>query len=127
MFSLSTVNKAQLEAAVERAKASKPLIKEIEFGRYEVRASDGQGRYSVEYKKLDGQIYASCNCKGGVKGACYHVASTLGHFKMRVQERAEAKRAAEAAPTCDKCHDRPADSGGWCTDCLLECESELYG
>lgn len=107
MFSLSKVNKEKLEAATERARASKPLIKELEFGRYEVRSRDGVTRYAVEFKKLDGQIYASCNCKGGIKGACYHVASTLGHFKMRVQERAESKRAVEAASTCDKCHDGP--------------------
>lgn len=92
MFSLSKVNKEKLEIAVERAKGQKPLIKELEFGRYEVRSSDGITRYSVEFKKLDGEIYASCSCKGS-KGVCLHCASTLGHFKMRVNERAAAKAA----------------------------------
>ena len=110
MFSLSTVNKAKLEAATERARVQKPLIKELEFGRYEVRASDGQGRYSVEYKKLDGQIYASCNCQGK-KGVCLHCASCLGHFKMRVQERAAARAAAP----------QPTEAE------LAEFERELYG
>ena len=64
MFSLSIVNIAKLEAATERAKAQKPFIREIDFGRYEVRSSDGVTRYSMEFKKLDGQIYSSCNCRG---------------------------------------------------------------
>jgi len=93
MFSLSTVNKAKLEAATERAKTSKPKIKELSFGLYEVLSSDGTTRYNVEYKKLDGEIYASCNCQGS-KGVCLHCASTLGHFRMRVNERAAAKKAA---------------------------------
>jgi len=93
MFSLSTVNKAKLEAATDRAKAQKPLIKELEFGRYEVRSSDGVTRYAVEFKKLDHQIYASCNCQGS-KGVCVHCASCMGHFKMKLVERAAAKAAA---------------------------------
>jgi len=93
MFSLSTVNKAKLEAATERAKAQKPLIKELAFGRYEVRSSDGVTRYGVEFKKLDGQIYASCNCQGR-KGVCVHCASCMGHFKMKLVERAAAKATA---------------------------------
>jgi len=110
MFSLSTVNKSKLEAATERARASKPKIKEMSFGRYEVRSSDGVTRYAVEFKKLDGQIYASCNCKGS-KGVCVHCASTLGHFRMRVTERAAAKATA-TQPTENE---------------LAAMEAELYG
>jgi len=91
MFSLNSVNKAKLEAAVERARSQKPLIREIEFGRYKVLASDGESRYNVEYKKLDGEVYATCTCKGS-KGACYHVAATLGHFKMQLVERARNRQ-----------------------------------
>jgi len=105
---------------VERARAQKPNIHEKEFGHYTVLSSDGQARYDVEYKKLDGQIYASCTCQGK-KGVCLHCASCLGHFSMRVKERAAARFNASLCPVC---HNIPSD-GQICEDCQPGAKSDL--
>ena len=76
MFILT--NKTNLTNAIEKAKAVRPRVKFVAFGRYLVSGSKGNF-YQVVCKKTQGQHkVVDCECKGAERGlVCYHSAAAL--------------------------------------------------
>lgn len=75
MIQLTKQNTAR---ATEKAKATKPRVRLIEFGIYRVLSSDGARFYTVKLWKSDGRKWSDCDCKSAQKGVCYHVAAAIG-------------------------------------------------
>lgn len=89
MFILKT--KAQLERAIAKAKATRPVVKFRSFGNYSVRGS--RGYYTVICRKDEqGNKTVACECKGAEKGlVCYHAAAALAvHTGIARQRQAAA-------------------------------------
>jgi hypothetical protein len=75
MFVLT--GRAQLERAIERAKAHHPTVKVDGFGRYRVSGSAGNF-YTVRCERRDGLKVVECACVAGQFGSeCYHAAAAL--------------------------------------------------
>jgi hypothetical protein len=68
MFSLETAN---IEKAINNAKALHPKVKMIEFGTYEVTGSKGN-IYTVRCYRSAGEKIVECNCATRAGIACKH-------------------------------------------------------
>ncbi len=68
MFSLETAN---IERAINNAKALHPKVKMIEFGTYEVTGSTGN-TYIVRCYRAAGEKIVECNCATRAGVACKH-------------------------------------------------------
>ena len=72
MFILKS--QATIKKAIERARAIKPHVRAVKFGRYEVSGSTG-GYYTVMCYRNQGQKVVDCTCKAGQAGKpCFHSA-----------------------------------------------------
>ncbi len=82
----------QIERAIVKARQSKPLVKQIEFGQYAVKGSKGT-YYKVKCERTaKGEKLVSCECKGGKRGlVCYHAVACLGlHIVLASRQNAIA-------------------------------------
>jgi hypothetical protein len=87
----SKVNQKNLNNAVAKAKKIKPLVKPLDFGKFEVTGSKG-APYIVEFYKQDGEFIFSCTCPGHQKDfVCYHTVACSSIFKKQVADRAAEK------------------------------------
>jgi hypothetical protein len=76
MFILKSIE--QIGNAIQRAKAIRPHVRAVKFGRYEVSGSTG-GFYTVQCFRNRGQKVVDCTCKAGQAGKpCFHSAAALG-------------------------------------------------
>jgi hypothetical protein len=67
-----------IEKAIERAKAVRPYVRAVKFGRYEVSGSKG-GYYTVLCYRNRGMRVVDCTCKAGEIGKpCFHAAAAVG-------------------------------------------------
>lgn len=69
----------RLEKATAKAKQCKPLVKVLEFRRYQVTNRETGASYEVTFTKIDDKKFGQCSCKAGEQGkyACYHLISAL--------------------------------------------------
>ncbi len=82
MFSLETAN---IEKAINNAKALHPKVKMIEFGKYEVTGSKGN-TYTVKCYRKGGEKIVECNCATRAGIACKHgLAACSLHIAMAAQ------------------------------------------
>ncbi|MGA9994819.1 MAG: SWIM zinc finger family protein [Pyrinomonadaceae bacterium] len=76
MFILKSVE--TIQKAIERARAIRPRVRSVRFGRYEVSGSRG-GYYTVMCYRNRGQRVVDCTCKAGESGRpCFHAAAAVG-------------------------------------------------
>ncbi len=73
------LNKENIEKAIEKARATKPLVKIIEFRRYSVTNRETGANYTVNFYKIGGRKFGECDCKCGQQGkyVCKHIAASL--------------------------------------------------
>lgn len=121
----SKANQTSINRAVEKARKVKPLVRVIGFGHFQVKGSKGTF-YEVKFSKQDGEFVVDCGCQANKERSlpCYHSASVGPLFKQQVAQRAAEKAAPE---TCERCGKREAYAVGWCEECVLEQERDLYG
>jgi hypothetical protein len=82
MFSLETAN---IQTAINNAKALHPKVKMVEFGKYEVTGSKGN-TYTVRCYRQFGEKVVECNCKTRDGIACKHgLAACSLHIALAVQ------------------------------------------
>jgi hypothetical protein len=82
MFSLEIAN---IERAINNAKALHPKVKMIEFGSYEVTGSKGNA-YTVRCYRVEGEKIVECNCATRPGVACKHgMAAVSLHIAMAAQ------------------------------------------
>lgn len=76
MIELTETN---IEKATAKSRIAKPLVKVIEFRRYEVRNRETGATYEVKLTKIGNRKFGECNCKAGQAGKhlCYHISSCL--------------------------------------------------
>jgi len=101
----SKVDQKNLNNAVAKAKQVKPLVKPLDFGKFEVTGSKGE-TYIVEFYKEAGEFIFSCTCPGHKRDlVCYHCVACSSIFKKQVADRAAEKAAPalEALPEGPKC------------------------
>ena len=120
----SKANKVSIDRAVAKARKVKPLVRVIGFGEFNVKGSKGD-TYRVTFTKQAGEFVIECGCKGNEdNNPCYHAAACSSIFKQQVAQRAAEKTTPEM---CEKCGKREAYAAGWCEECVLEQERDLYG
>jgi hypothetical protein len=82
MFSLETAN---IEKAINNAKALHPKVKMVEFGTYEVTGSKGS-IYTVKCYRKAGEKIVECNCATRPGVACKHgMAACSLHIALAAQ------------------------------------------
>lgn len=120
----SKIDKKNLDNAVKKARAVKPHVKPLDFGRFEVTGSDGTP-YNVTFYKSNGEFTFTCSCRGHGKNlVCYHSVACSGAYKLQVAERAATKAA--PVPELPVCHDCGAVAfaytleGAFCINCIAE-------
>lgn len=89
MFILKS--KAQLQKAIERAKAHHTFVRVSRFGEYLVKGSAGNF-YTVRCERREGERVVDCSCIAGQFGTpCYHAAVALPlHIHVAAQRAATA-------------------------------------
>ena len=88
MFILKS--KAQLQKAIERAKANHTAVKFVRFGEYMVRGAAGNF-YTVKCERRGSVKVVDCDCVAGTFGSpCYHAASALSLHVGLAAKRATA-------------------------------------
>ena len=68
-----------LKNANEKARATKPLVKVIEFRLYSVTNRETGANYTVKFSKIGNKKFGECNCKCGTAGkyVCKHISASL--------------------------------------------------
>jgi uncharacterized Zn finger protein len=67
---------AQLSKAIDRAKASKLLVRFVQFRQFRVENRANGKSYNVNFFVRAGKRFGHCDCKGGERGlACKHLAA----------------------------------------------------
>ena len=136
----SKVDQKNLNNAVAKAKQVKPLVKPLDFGKFEVTGSKGEP-YIVEFYKEEGEFIFSCTCPGHKKDlVCYHCVACSTIFKKQVADRAAEKVALEPLPPAPVClcgnEAFAYHEGKWsCANCIKQAYqveitkigSELFG
>ncbi len=82
------ITKANIEKAIERARATKPLVKVIQFRLYSVTNKQTGANYTVKFSKIGNKKFAECNCKAGQQGkfVCKHIGASIGiHIVLAAQ------------------------------------------
>jgi uncharacterized Zn finger protein len=82
------INTQNLIKATEKARATKPLVKVIEFRTYQVTNRETGATYTVKFSKVNNRKFADCSCKCGQQGkyACKHIAASIGiHLLLAAQ------------------------------------------
>ena len=69
------LTKDNLQNAINKAKATKPRVRILEFRRYAVTNGDGK-TYTVTFSKINGKKFAECGCISN--RICYHIAAASG-------------------------------------------------
>jgi hypothetical protein len=70
------ITSANIEKAINKARQTKPLVKVLEFRRYQVTNKTTGATYEVKFTKINNTKYAECNCKATV--ICYHIGASIG-------------------------------------------------
>jgi hypothetical protein len=70
------ITKENIEKAIEKAKATKPKVKVLEFRRYAVTNKTTGANYEVKFYKISGKKFAECDCKA--TKICYHIGASIG-------------------------------------------------
>lgn len=74
MIELKSV--AQLEKAIERARAAQLFVRFVQFRQFKVENRANGRTYNVNFFVRGGRRFGHCDCKGGVRGlACKHLAA----------------------------------------------------
>ncbi len=82
------ITKANIEKAIERARATKPLVKVIQFRLYSVTNKQTGANYTVKFSKIGNRKFAECDCKAGQQGkfVCKHIGASIGiHIVLAAQ------------------------------------------
>lgn len=85
------INQTNLQKAIEKARANKPLVKVIEFRTYQVTNKTSGAIYTVKFSKVGTRKFAECNCKAGQQGKylCYHVGASIGYHVVLSEQMAK--------------------------------------
>lgn len=68
----------QLAKAIERAKAGDLFVRFVRFRQFRVVNRETGATYNVNFFVRDGKRFGHCDCKGGERFACKHLAAALG-------------------------------------------------
>ena len=80
----------RLEKATAKARITKPLVKVIEFRKYQVTNRDTGATYEVKFSKVGSRKFGECNCKAGQAGkyACHHLIAGLSRHLAYAEQMA---------------------------------------
>jgi hypothetical protein len=70
------ITKENIEKAIEKARATKPKVRVIEFRRYAVTNKTTGANYEVKFYKIGNQKFADCTCPA--TKICYHIGASIG-------------------------------------------------
>ncbi len=70
------ITKESIEKAIEKARATKPKVRVIEFRRYAVTNKTTGANYEVTFTKIGGKKFADCTCPA--TKICYHIGASIG-------------------------------------------------
>jgi hypothetical protein len=78
------INQTNIQKAIEKARATKPLVKVIEFRTYQVTNKETGAKYEVRFSKIGGKKLAECDCIS--TKVCYHIGAAIGiHIVLAAQ------------------------------------------
>jgi hypothetical protein len=83
-------SKEQMAKAIKRARQLKPFVRVRGFRWYEVKSSNGDSVYTINFYKRGRQKLGECSCKAGERGLlCYHLAGAAAvHIGLAAMRRA---------------------------------------
>ena len=67
----------QLAKAIERAKAADLFVSFVRFRQFRVTNRENGNTYNVNFYVRDGRRFGHCDCQGGERFACKHLAAAL--------------------------------------------------
>jgi hypothetical protein len=70
------ITKENIEKAIEKARATKPLVKVIQFRLYSVTNKETGANYTVKFSKIGNKKFAECDCRAS--RVCYHIGASVG-------------------------------------------------
>lgn len=92
-----------MQNAIERAKQFRPKVTFISERTFSVLSAKNSNSYTVKFDVVNGEKFASCDCKAGKDGRfiCYHVAAAAQVNIIRQSVKRQAAKASAAANTND--------------------------
>ena len=83
------ITKQNIEKAIEKARATKPKVKVIQYRLYSVTNKTTGANYEVRFNKIAGRKFAECTCKA--TKICYHIGASIGaHIVLSEQMQSAA-------------------------------------
>lgn len=78
----------QLASAIERAKAADLFVSFVRFRQFRVTNRENGNTYNVNFFVREGRRFGHCDCKGGERFVCKHLAAALAvHVGIAAQRR----------------------------------------
>ncbi len=78
------INEHNTQKAIEKARQAKPLVKVVEFRKYQVTNKITGAKYEVKFSRINNQKFAECDCKA--TKVCYHIGASIGiHIVLAAQ------------------------------------------
>jgi uncharacterized Zn finger protein len=78
----------QMRKAIERARAGDLFVSFVRFRQFRVTNRETGAEYNVNFFVREGRRFGHCDCKGGERFACKHLAAALAvHVGIAAQRR----------------------------------------
>jgi SWIM zinc finger len=82
------ITKENIQKATAKARETKPLVKILEFRKYQVTNRETGAKYTVKFSKIGNRKFAECDCKCGQQRRyiCKHIGASIGiHIVLAAQ------------------------------------------